>query len=157
MTTYGILLVEPSWSNKNTAQIEKAAFLRHQNLLGTDTKALIYMREPIDAVVAEAEITSDVIETEAELLNHTEGVVKRDSDDTRIMARPPLIIHPGSEVAHDFRVPLKLLRSKGPQTPPIPLSKLKTLLGSDFSVYDETWIPLGEDQYNEIIALWTTQ
>ena len=154
MTTYGILLVDTSWSNEDTALIEKAAFLRHQNLLGTDTKALLYMREPVDAVVAEAEITSDVIETEAELLNHAERVVKRESDETQTMTRPPLIIHPGSEVAHDFRVPLKILRGKGPQTPPIPLSRLQAILGPDFSVYDETWIPLSEDQYNEIIAVW---
>ena len=156
MTTYGILLVDTSWSNQDTAQIEKAAFLRHQNLLGANTKALIYMREPIDAVVAEAEITSDVIETEAELLDQIQMPTNSAADDTRIMRKPPLILQPGSEVAHDFHVPLKLIRPKGEQTRPIPLDKLKTILGVDFSVFDETWIPLSEDQYNEIIALWST-
>ena len=155
MTTYGILLVEPSWANQDTAQIEKTAFLRHQNHLGMNTKALIYMREPIDAVVAEAEITSDVIETEAELIDQAEMLTNRAVDDTQIMKRPPLILHPGSEVAHDFHVPLKLIRPRGAQTPPLPLSQLKTILGADFSVFDETWIPLSEDQYNEIIALWS--
>ena len=122
MTTYGILLVDTSWSNQDTAQIEKAAFLRHQNLLGADTKALIYMREPIDAVVAEAEITSDVIETEAELLDQIQMPTNSAADDTRIMRKPPLILQPGSEVAHDFHVPLKLMRPKAQQTRPIPLT-----------------------------------
>src|SRR3954469_18538913 len=116
MTTYGILLVDTNWSNQNTAKIDKAAFLRHQNLLGVNTLALIYMREPIDAIVAGVEITSDVIETEAELLDHAEVSTNRAGDHTRTMKRPPMIIHPGSEVAHDFYVPLKVLRAKGEQT-----------------------------------------
>ncbi len=153
MTTYGILLVDTSWSNRNTAQIEKAAYLRHQNLLGANTQALIYMREPIDAIVAEAEVTSDVIETEAELVDRVDLPVNRDTQQTQTLS-VPLMTDPNVGMANEFYVPLKLLRAKGAETPPIPLEQLKALLGADFSVYDETWIPLSEDQYNMIIAIW---
>jgi len=53
----------------------------------------------------------------------------------------------------NYQVPLKIVRVKG-QIAPIPLSRLRTILGSDFSVFDETWIPLSEAQYSEISALW---
>jgi hypothetical protein len=155
MTTYGILIIDTSWSNQNTAQIEKTAFLRYQSLIGKGAKALIYMREPVDAVVAEAEVTSNVIETEAELLNHAELPVNRDNSQAR-MTDEPILTTLNVGIADDFHVPLNLLRTKGPQTPPISLERLKTILGKNFSVYDETWIPLSEDQYNEIIAIWST-
>ncbi|MEO8396601.1 MAG: hypothetical protein ABI700_26645 [Chloroflexota bacterium] len=154
MTTYGILLVDTSWANQDTAQIEKAAFHRHKELIGKGTKALIYMREPIDAIVAEAEVTSDVIETEAELLDHSNLPVNRDSQQSQTTGKP-IIAVPNVGSANDFYVPLKLLRIKGEQTKPISLERLQAVLGADFSVYDETWIPLSEDQYNKIIAIWS--
>jgi hypothetical protein len=123
-------------------------------LIGKGAKALIYMREPIDAVVAEAEVTCDVIETEAELLNHVEIPMNRDSQQTQSMSEP-ILTTPNVGIADDFHVPLRLIHSKGPQTPPISLERLKMILGTNFSVYDETWIPLREDQYNEIIAIWS--
>jgi hypothetical protein len=153
MPTYGMLIVNTSWSNENTVQIDKTAFLRYKGLLGADTLALIYMREPIDAVVAEAEITSDVIETEAELL---EQVTDVPADRDAQIASQNVTSTPNRGVANEYHVPLKVLRPKGSQTTPLPLASLKTILGSDFSVYDETWIPLSDDQYNQIIALWGT-
>jgi hypothetical protein len=152
MTSYGILLVDTRWSNEDTAQIERSAFQQHHDLLGKGTKALIYMREPIDAVVAEAEVTSNVIETEAERLDNADIPMNRDTHQTQTMTEPPLT--PALELAHDYHVPLKLLRPKGQQTNPIPLNRLKAILGTDFSVFDETWIPLSEAQYDEISALW---
>ncbi|MBI1257742.1 MAG: hypothetical protein GC204_09750 [Chloroflexi bacterium] len=154
MTNYGILLVDTSWSNQNTAQIEKATFLRHKDLIGKGTQALIYMREPIDAIVAEAEITSDVIETEAELMDQSNLPISRDTQQSQTVGEP-LIGVPNVGMANDFHVPLKLIRPKGEQTKPIALATLKSILGTDFSVFDETWIPLSEDQYNEVIALWS--
>lgn len=155
MTTYGILLVDTSWANDDTAQIERAAFQRHQDLIGKGTKALIYMREPIDAVVAEAEVTSDVIETEAELLDNADLPLNRDTQQTQTVIELPGR-NPTIGMAHDYHVPLKLLRSKSQQTPPISLKRLQAVLGADFSVYDETWIPLSEAQYQEIVALWNS-
>src|SRR5262249_2996925 len=135
MTTYGILIVNTSWSNKNTVEIDKTAFQRHNELIGADTLALIYMREPIDAVVAEAEITSDVIEHEAELLQAADVPADRDAQ-IASQSVTSLPTSPNKGVANEFHVPLKVLRPKGSQTTPLPLASLKTILGSDFSVYD---------------------
>src|SRR5262245_3219071 len=121
MPTYGILLVDTSWSNDNTAQIEKDAFTRHKAEIGADTIALIYMREPIDAVVAEAEITSNVIEAEAELLQRADAGANALADvpaDRDAQIAPTMVTSipnrtPNLGVAHEFHVPLKVLRLKG--------------------------------------------
>jgi hypothetical protein len=134
MTTYGILLVDISWSNQDTVEIEKATFLRYKDQLTVGTRALLYMREPVDAVVAEAELTSAIIEHET---------VTSDSGFNQA----------GAELAHTYHAPLHVTRLKG-QTELITLNRLRTILGGDFSVYDEPWIPLGEAQYRQITALW---
>jgi hypothetical protein len=134
MTTYGILLVDTSWANNDTAEIEKAASLRYKDQLIEGAKVLIYLREPVDAIVAEAELTSDVIEHETA----PEGVS---------------IPAGGAEMAHTYHVPLHVTRMKG-QVEPLTLNRLRAILGDNFSVYDETWIPLDEAQYGQIAALW---
>ncbi|HVU10525.1 MAG TPA: hypothetical protein VHD90_04575 [Phototrophicaceae bacterium] len=132
MTIYGILLVDSDWSNDNLTQIEKAAYLSHSDELITGTQVLVYIREPVDAIIAEAELTGDIIETETEPPNNTPG---------------------SKELAKTYLVPLKITRLKG-HIPIIPLTRLKLILGADFSVFDETWIPLGADQYQQITTLW---
>ncbi len=156
MTTYGILLVDTSWANHDTTVIDKATFTRHKDDLKAGTKALIYVREPVDAIVAEAEITSSVIETEADAeVNPAvtgnlglEGAVQSIDADA-----PPVAYHDRRELAHSYRVPLNIVRLKG-RTAEIRLNRLQMILGSDFSVFDETWIPLGEEQYQAITAVW---
>jgi len=66
MTAYGILLVDTSWSNYDSAKIDKTTHLRHNDLLIAGTKALIYVREPLDAIVAEADVTGTIVEREKE-------------------------------------------------------------------------------------------
>jgi hypothetical protein len=134
MTTYGILLVDTSWSNEDTVEIEKTTFLRYGDQLNAGTKVLLYVREPVDAIVAEAELSSAVIEHETA----SQGVS---------------VPSQGAEMAHTYHAPLHVMRMKG-QTEPIPLNRLQSVLGSDFSVYDEPWIPLAETQYWQIVALW---
>jgi hypothetical protein len=134
MTTYGILLVDTSWSNEDTVEIEKTTFLRYGDQLNAGTKALLYVREPVDAIVAEAELTSAVIEHET-------------------AAQGVSVPAAGAEMAHTYHAPLRVTRMKG-QTEPIPLNRLRSALGGDFSVYDEPWIPLSEGQYEQIVALW---
>lgn len=157
MTEYGILLVDTSWTNHETVVINKASALHHQKRLAEGTKALIYVREPVDAVVAEAEITGSVIETEAEAApnptiagsTHLESAAFTADADT-----PPVALHERRDLEHTYRVPLKIVRLKG-QTPQIPINRLQTALGSGFSVFDETWIPLSKAQYEAVTALWT--
>ncbi len=163
MTAYGILLVDTSWANQDTVEIEKATFLRHKDRLIEGTKALIYMREPIDAVVAEAEVTSAIIETETAPPDAAFNPaipanlrLEREIDRIETEAAPPPALDANREMAHSYRVPLRIVRLKG-QTPEIRFNRLQTILGSDFSVYDETWIPLSKDQYREITALWHEQ
>ena len=158
MTAYGILITDTTWANHDTVEIDKAARLRHQDRLVDGTKALIYVRAPVDALVAEAEVTGDIVEIETEPTDpafnpaipanlRSERAIERIETEA---APTPAVTQ---EVANTYRVPLKLVRLKG-QTPPIPMSRLQTILGSDFSVYDETWIPLSKAQYNQITALW---
>ncbi|MCZ2097537.1 MAG: hypothetical protein LC121_14980 [Anaerolineae bacterium] len=118
----------------------------------------MYVRAPVDAVVAEATLTGAVIETDgippdpafnpaipANL--RSERVINRIETETA----PPTVT--GSQsVANIYRVPLRVDRLKG-QTPPIPLARLRMILGSDFSVFDETWIPLSRAQYRQIVEV----
>ncbi len=132
MTNYGILPVDNDWSNDSLTQIEKAAYLSHSDELITGTQALIYLREPVDAIIAEAELTGDIIETKTEPRN------------------PDLS---AEELANTYLVPLKITRLRG-HVPVIPLARLKLIFGEDFSVFDETWIPLSAEHYQQITALW---
>ena len=134
MTTCGILLVDTSWANEETIEIEKATALRYGEQLVEGTKVLLYLREPVDAIVAEAELSSAVIEHETA----AEGVSLQ---------------APGTEMANTYHAPLRVTRMKG-QVAPIPLNRLQSILGGEFSVYDEPWIPLDEAQYGQIVALW---
>jgi hypothetical protein len=163
LTAYGILLVDTSWANHDSVEIDKTAHLRHKDRLVEGTKALIYIREPVDAIIAEAEITGDIIETETDPPDpafnpaipanlHSEREIERLETEA-----DPLTAVTGNQVmAKTYYVPLKVVRLKG-QTPPIPLARLQTILGSDFSVYDETWIPLTEKQYRAVAALWSME
>src|SRR5262249_2202276 len=132
MTTYGILIVDSNWSNNELTPIEKAAYLSHSDELITGARVLIYEREPADAVIAEAELTGDIVETKTE----------------------PTTTKPVAlELAKTYLVPLKVTRHKG-HIPIIPLTRLRLILGSDFSVYDESWYALSEEQYQQITAIW---
>ncbi len=160
MTAYGILLVDTSWANNDSVEIDKATEMRHKDRLVEGTKALIYVRAPVDAVVAEAEVTGDIVETDGTPPDpafnpaipanlRSERVIDRIETE----AAPPAAATGVQNVANTLHVPLKLVRLKG-QTEPIPLSRLRALFGSDFSVFDETWIPLSRTQYDAILAAW---
>lgn len=158
MTPYGILLVDTSWEGSNSAQIDKTTYLRHKNQLIEGAKTLIYVREPVSAIVAEAELTGSVIETETPPPDpafnpaipaslRSEREIERIATEN---ALPPATAQP---MENTFIVPLRLLRLKG-QTTPIPFARLQLALGSDFSVFDETWIPLSAAHYRQIVGFW---
>lgn len=158
MTDYGILITDTSWANHDSVEIDKTAHLRHKDRLVDGTKALIFAQAPVNAIVAEAEITGDIIETDTPPSDpafnpaipanlRSERVIER--IETETAPAPPAT----QEMANTYGVPLKLVRLKG-QTTPIPLNHLREILGSDFSVFDETWIPLSKAQYKQITAVW---
>lgn len=147
MSSYGILISNPDWANQAMIEIEKATYLHHQQALDSGTKTLIYLREPVDAVVASAEITGAPIETDSAAPDMEGGQVEH----MRAEAAPPT--SSAQALAHAYYVPLKITRLKG-QTPPISLNRLQKTLGGEFSVYDETWIPLSREQYEAITADW---
>ena len=132
MTIYGMLVVDPNWANHDSVEIGKATLLHHKDRLVPGTRVLIYIDAPVQAVVAEAEITGGIHETEADA--------------------PPMR---GAKqtVTGTYSVPLKLLRLKG-QIAPITLNQLHMILGSGFSVFGETWLPLRADQYEAVTADW---
>lgn len=160
MTAYGILLVNTSWSNEDLIQIDKTTHLRHRERLVEGTQALIYVREPVDALVAEATITAPVLETETEPRDPAFNPaipanlrLEREIDRVRSETEPSGSLTPNHGLEKTFRVPLAVTRYKG-RVEPIPLNRIQALLGSDFSVFDETWIPLTETQYEQLVALW---
>ena len=163
MTSYGLLLVDTSWTNQNKVEIDKTTHIRHRDRLIEGAKALIYVRAPIDAVVAEAEIAGDIIETETMPPDPDFNPsipanvhLERELNDIHSKTDPPAPISGNQTVANTFHVPLNVTRMKG-HTAQIPLSRLQTILGSDFSVYDETWIPLEKADYEAITALWSKE
>ncbi|MFN8560137.1 MAG: hypothetical protein U0703_00510 [Anaerolineae bacterium] len=127
MTAYGILVTDTTWANHDSVEIDKAARLRHQDRLVDGTKALIYVRAPVDALVAEAEVTGDIVEIETEPTDpafnpaipanlRSERAIERIETEA---APTPAVTQ---EVANTYRVPLKLVRLKGgpahPAQPP---------------------------------------
>jgi hypothetical protein len=157
MTTYGILVVDTSWANQDSVQVDKTTYLRHKDRLIEGAQALIYVRQPVDAIVAEAELRGNVIQTETEpeepALNPASVQPERQINPMEQGTESPVVIHPSQQMEKTFRVPLKVVRLKG-GVPSIPSNQLQMILGSDFTVFDETWIPLNESQYEAIVAFW---
>ena len=157
MTDYGILIADTSWANHDSVEIDKTAQLRHQDRLVKGTKALIFVRAPIDAIVAEAEVIDDIIETETPPDSAFNPAIPANLRSERVIDRSETEVSPATpapqEMANAYHVPLKLMRLKA-QIPPIPLKRLRMILGSDFSAFDETWIPLSQAQYRQIVDVW---
>lgn len=144
MATYGLLVVDTNWTNESSVQVDKTTHLRHQHELVEGAKALIYVRHPVDAVVAEAELTGNVIEMETDL---EEAALNPNVPENSGAVTPSQVME------KTFLVPLKVLRLKG-QTEPLHINQLQMILGSDFTVFDETWLPLNKAQYEALVALW---
>lgn len=153
MTGYGILVVDTGWTNQNSVQIEKTTHLRHKDHLIEGAQALIYVRHPVDAIVAQAELTGQVIQMETEPEAAALDPAVSESAGSDHEPEPGAAIPLNQALEKTFLLPLKLVRLKG-QTEPIHINQLQIILGSDFTVFDETWIPLNEAQYEAILALW---
>jgi hypothetical protein len=161
---YGILVVDPGWHDTETVTIEKAAYLRHRDAIHSGSRLLIYIDEPISAVVAEAEATGGIVpvghEDEAGALEPKENVpvwsgafVNTQHAGTRDGAGSAIIAATEPVEAPQYRLSLRVLRPRA-TSQPIPLPTLKTYLGSAFSTFDETWIEITPEQYEAITKEW---
>jgi len=160
MTTYGILLVDPTWRDQTSASLEKTTVQHHRKSITPGTHALIYAQEPIDAIVAEAVISGELVETETAppdpSLNPPIYANVRSAHAIDVMStpeNPPDPITGKQEFGKNYRVPLDVTRPKTITTP-IPLNRIKALLGESFDTVDEEWIPLKEEEYQLLVGEW---
>lgn len=138
MTAQGILVVPPGWHEGDAATMDKTTALHHQDAFEVGTRLLFYMKEPVDAIIGEGEATGDVFQQDAE--EPQAGDVATPVASTGIDQRT-------------YELPYQLVRNQV-NTPPISLSTIQSIVGSDFSVFDEEWIPLTDEQYQALIQEW---
>jgi hypothetical protein len=160
MTTYGILVVEPTWHDHDTATLDKSAYLRWGKQLQPGTRALIYVKAPISAIVAEAEIAGEMIETETAppdpAFNPAIDANLRSQQVMRDVTTPerqPDPITGEQQFGKAYRIPLKIMRAKA-VTPQITETMIQQRLTRAFSTFDESWIPLDEADYHKLVAAW---
>jgi hypothetical protein len=156
MAVYGILVVPPGWKEGDPATIDKTTHQHHADSLQTGARLLFYMKEPVDAIVSEGELTGEVSRTEAEREEPDAVPANTASPLLPVEAhsREEMVRSGGQPVDHrTYRLPYRVTRSRA-TTQAIPFVRLKMHLGSDFSVFDEEWIPLTEAQYNALMHEW---
>ena len=161
MTTYGILVVAPDWQDQTSAPLDKATVLHDHAAFVSGTQALIDVKEPVDAIVAEAIFVGEVREVDtappgarpappvAETAAHTERGLNVTSTPDNPPATPET--QPGYGI--NYRVPLEVTRPR-PLTTPIPLSQMQTILGARFAITDNEWISLSEADYHALVEVW---
>lgn len=145
MTTYGLLIVDTNWTNDEKVEIGKTTHLRHKNDLVEGAKAMVYVRHPVDAIVAEVELTGGVIQEE--------NAPEETTLNPAAAERSGNVLSPSQLMEKTYSVPIRALRLKG-QCEPLPINRVQKVLGSDFTVFDETWMPLTQAQYETLAALW---
>lgn len=145
MTTYGLLIVDTNWTNDDTVEVGKTTHLRHKNDLVAGAQALVYVRDPVDAIVAEVELTGGVIQDE--------NAPEEPTLNPAVPESAGAVLTPSQLMEKTYSVPVRALRLKG-QCEPLPINRVQKVLGSDFSAFDETWMPLTQAQYEALVALW---
>jgi hypothetical protein len=145
MTTYGLLIVDTNWTNDDKVEVGKTTHLHHKHELVEGAKALVYVRHPVDAIVAEVELTGGVIQEE--------NVPEEPTLNPAVPESAGAVFTPSQLMEKTYSVPIRALRLKG-QCEPLPINRVQMVLGSDFSAFDETWMPLTQAQYDALAALW---
>lgn len=157
MTNYGILVVDNTWRDHDTATLDKATYQHFGVEMTPGSRALVYVKEPVDAIVAEVEIAGEPAEVETTppdpaLHPPPPGSERTEHgiDQINPAGTTTEPTESGQRFGMAYRVPLRLLRSKS-TTQPIPLTRIKALLGSGFAVFDDEWIPLNERDYRAVL------
>jgi hypothetical protein len=148
--------VQPGWKEGEAAAIDKSTYQHHGGSLQRGTRLLIYVKEPVDAIVGEGEAAGAASQTEAQREEPDVVPANTASPDLPVANQSPeqALKSGGQSVDHrTYKLPYRVIRSKA-ETRQIPLTRVRTLIGSEFSVFDEEWIPLTEEQYNALIQEW---
>ncbi len=159
MTTYGILVVDPAWDDQTSAPLDKATVQHNRAALGAGTHALIYVREPVEALVAEAILTGGISEIDSAPPDaHPAPTIpatntERGLNVTSTPTNAPSAPEEQQSFGVNYRVPLEIKRHRL-LTAPIPLSRIKVTLGAGFAVFDDEWIPLDEADYHTLVREW---
>lgn len=129
MTAYGIKLVWAGWNDDDVIGFSDQGYKRWKDTITPGTRMLVYettgqrpghKHKGTKSIVGEVEVTGTF-------------------DDGERMKSPT--------EAHARVVPVKVLRTRQ-QSTPIPLTKIRELLGDeDYPRMGETWKPLTEEQY----------
>lgn len=146
MTDHGILVVQPNWHEGQPLAIDKTTYQHHQDTFRAGTRMLLYMKEPTDAIIGEAEVTAEPVHPDADPNSPIASAAGPLAHDSTAPA-------PGGIDQRAFEIPYTMAHLKA-QTTPIALNRIHTRIGSDFSVFDEEWIPLTETQYQALIEEW---
>lgn len=163
MTRYGILVVDPAWRDQTSAVLDKATVQHHRKELVNGTHALIYVKEPVEAIVAEAVVSGDLLELDTAPPDPTSTIpvalaanTERGLNIQTTPENPPDPIGSKHEFGVNYAVPLEVKRPKL-LTTPISINRIKALLGEDFAVFDEEWLPLNEADYRKLTSEWTAE
>ena len=159
MTKQGILVVHPGWHEGDAAVMDKATNQRHREAFQEGTRVLFYMKEPVDALVGEAQVTGAPVQTEtapeAPILDPAIPASLRAQEPMRRMETAEQ--HPlrgGTRIDHrTYSLPYLMLHSPA-SSQQIPLGTIRARIGSDFAVFDDEWIPLTEEQYDALVGEW---
>jgi hypothetical protein len=159
MTALGILVVQSDWRPGAPAIIDKTTYQHHGEAFQPGTRFLVYVREPVDAIVAESEVTGAAFQSEAnpDIAASNQAMqanehVQQSSPVTDTETSVPRMAVTGID-QRAFEIPYQLAQSRI-ASPKLHLDAIQARLGSDFSVFDEEWIPLTEAQYNTLIEEW---
>jgi hypothetical protein len=153
--------VQPGWHEGDAAVMDRATYQRHKDAFLEGTRVLFYMKEPVDALVGEAEVTGEVVhatdESDEPILDPAIPASLRAQELMRKIeaGSEPLV---GSQRfdQRTYRLPYHMIRSRI-STPYIHLGTIKARIGSDFGVFDDEWIPLTEEQYNALVHEWESR
>lgn len=150
MTTQGILVVHPGWHEGDAAVLDRATYQRYQDELQEGTRVLFYMKDPVDALVGEAQVTGNPVQAEIEPeAPVSDPVSPRAEEPVRRMNDP----QPSRIDQRTYHLPYLMLHSID-NISQIPLGTIRARIGSEFGVFDDEWIPLTEEQYDALVGEW---
>ena len=158
MTALGILVVQSDWRPGAPALIDKTTYQHHGDSFQSGTRFLVYVREPVDAIVAEGEITGETFQKQSEAKTIALDPERTTSEHVqRSSTASPESGAPGAAESgidlRTFEIPYQVVHTRIAR-PKLALGTIQARLGSDFSVFDEEWIPLTDEQYNTLTDEW---
>jgi hypothetical protein len=161
MAQYGMFVVEPGWKDGAAVALAQGQYVANREALGPGTRVLIYARKPLDAVIAEAVIAdpadlgTDAPEEAVFNPLPVDVIATDDPSGTASAPRAGIVVGKMPELTENqvYYIPLRMTRTKA-ETAHIGAKQIAERLGREFIVFDETWIPLSEADYQAITRGW---